>query len=364
VAQLGASLQASSTKDSTTVTVGALARNFGAALEIAADVSLRPTFPEAEVARLAGRRQASLAANRQNPATVATTAATFALYGHQHPYAYNELGTDAAISSTTREDLVTFWKRTFVPGNAALVVAGPLTEAELRPIVERSFGRWSGGPPAAPTLGAPRRADVSVIIVNMAGAPQTQVLVTTIGAARRAPDYAETEVMNAGLGGLFSSRINLNLREAHGYSYGARSQFLFRKAEGPFWVSAAVRTEATAPAVAEILKEIRRMGDAPMSPEELKLAKDSIVRSLPSDFETSASTVTTLGGLFVYDLGLDYYTKLPAAIGGVTAASAQASAKKYLDPKRLLVVAVGDRARIEAGLRGLNLGKLEVRPPQ
>ena len=364
VAQLGASLDASSTKDSMTVTVGSLTRNFSAALEIAADISLRPSFPQAEVARQAASRQASLAAARQDPPTVATSAATLALYGPQHPYAFPELGTPAAVNVTTREDLLAFWKRTFVPSNAALVVAGPMTEAEVRPIVERTFGAWPAGTPGAPAPGPPRTTDAKVIVVDMPGAPQTQVLVTTIGAARRAPDYPATEVMNTVLGGLFSSRINLNLREAHGYTYGARSQFLFRKNPGPFWVSSGVRTDVTAPAVAEVLKEIRQMSDTPMRPEELTLAKDSIVRSLPSDFETAASTASTLGGLFVYDLGLDYYTKLPAAIGEVNAASAQEAAKKYLDPAKLIVVAVGDRAKIEPGLRSLNLGKLEVRAPQ
>jgi zinc protease len=364
VAQLGASLDTSSTKDSTTVSLGSLTKNFAAALDIAADVVIRPSFPQAEIDRQRASLEASLTAARQNPSTVASSAATLALYGPQHPYAYNELGTPASVNITNRDDLVGFWKKYYVPGNAALVVAGPMNEAELRPIVERAFGGWTAAPVPTLTLGEPRTTSARVIVVDMPGAPQTQLFVTTIGAARSTPDYPAIEVMNTMLGGLFSSRINLNLREEHGYTYGAGSQFLLRKTPGPFWVSSGVRTDATAPAVAEILKEIKRMIETPMTADELTLAKDSIVRSLPSDFETGASTTATLAGLFVYDLGLDYYTKLPATISAVTAASAQEAAKKYLDPGRIIVIAVGDRAKIEPGLKALNLGTLEVRPPQ
>jgi len=171
-------------------------------------------------------------------------------------------------------------------------------------------------------------------------------------------------VMNAALGGLASSRINLNLREAHGFSYGAGSQFLFRKFPGPFWVTTAVRTDATAPAVAEILKEIRRMGQAPASAAELETAREAIARGLPADFETSGSTVATLGGLFVYGLGLDYYATLPSAIRGVTPEAVQKAAATYLDAGKMIVVAVGDRAKIEPGLKALNLGRLEVQAPR
>jgi zinc protease len=323
---------------------------------------LHPTFPEAEVDRLRRSRDGSLEAARQNPSMVATSTATLALYGPAHPYAYNELGTPASVNATTRDDLVAFWRRTFVPGHAALVVASPLTEVELRPVVEQAFGAWAARPVSPVALPAPKPTDARVIVVDMPGAPQTQVLVSTIGAARSAPDRAAIEVMNTALGGLFSSRINLNLREARGYTYGAGSQFLLRKTPGPFWVSSAVRTDVTAPAVTEILKEIRGMADRPMTTAELAMAKDAIVRALPSDFETSGGAVGTLSDLFVFDLGLDYHSRLPEAIAAVTAASAQAAATQYLDPSRLVVVAVGDRATIEGPLARLNLGRLERRP--
>ena len=167
--------------------------------------------------------------------------------------------------------------------------------------------------------------------------------------------------MNETLGGLFSSRINLNLREQHGYTYGASSQFVFRRSAGPFVVASGVRTDVTAPAVAEIFKELRRMRESPLTPEELTLAKDSLVRSLPSEFETSARMTSSTANIYIYDLGLDYYTKTPARLSAVTAEQVKAAAEKYLVPGKLIVVAVGDRAKIGAELAKLNLGAVEVR---
>jgi zinc protease len=167
--------------------------------------------------------------------------------------------------------------------------------------------------------------------------------------------------MNAVLGGLFSSRVNLNLREKHGYTYGAFSQFVFRKGNGPFWISAPVRTDATAAAVNEIFTEVKRMTSAPMTADELAMAKDSIVRTLPSEFETSGGTAGSLANLFIYDLGLDYYTRLPSQVNAVTGDTALAAAKKHLVAEKMIVVAVGDRAKIEPGLKKLNLGGLETR---
>jgi zinc protease len=361
VAQLGASLNATSSKDATIVSVSALRKNFPAALDLLADVTLRPGFPQAEVDRQRTSRLARLVAQRQDPGTVATIATVSALYGSQHPYGFVELGTESGVTATTRDDMQAFWKKNFVPGNAALVVAGAIGQAELRPLVEKAFGAWPSGTATAPALGTPVTTPARLVLIDQPGAPQTSVFVASIGLPRSTPDFAAVSVMNSVLGGLFSSRVNLNLREKNGYTYGAYSQFVFRKGAGPFWISAPVRTDATAPAVSEIFKEIGRMTSAPMTPAELAMAKDSIVRALPSDFETSPGTAGSLANLYIYDLGLDYYTKLPAEITSVTADSALAAAKKYLVSDRMIVVAVGDRAKIEPALKKLNLGTVEAR---
>ncbi|MEO7192920.1 MAG: pitrilysin family protein [Vicinamibacterales bacterium] len=361
LAQIGASLTATSAKDSMSVWLGSLTRNFEPALSLLADVALHPTFPADEVERQRRSRLANLAATHQSASGVASINAVAALFGPAHPYGYIELGNEAAAKATTRDDIAGFWKRNFVPGNAALIVASPLGEAALRALVEKTFGGWAAGtvPQPAAGTGAPTRA--RIVLNDRPGAPQTELIVASLGVPRSVPEYPALTVMNAVLGGLFSSRINLNLREAHGYTYGASTQFVWRKQPGIFWVTTAVRTDATAPAVSEIFNELGRIIAAPMTAEELTMAKDSIVRGLPSEFETSDRTVDVLSNLFIYQLGLNYYAAFPAQITGVTSAAAQGAARRYLDPARMIVVAVGDRSKIEPGLTQLNLGAIEVR---
>jgi zinc protease len=347
--------------DASQVTVGSLKRNFPALLGILADVTRHPSFPAEEIERQRKSRLASLVQQRENPGAVATTAMYAALYGPDHPYGHPELGTEASNVAMTRQDMEQFWARNFVPNNAALIVSGQVSVAELRPLVEEAFGGWQRGEAVRPSLGEPETTPARLVIVDKPGAPQTQLRVASIGVPRSTADYEPVLVMNEALGGLFSSRINMNLREQHGYTYGARSQFVFRKAAGPFLVASGVRTDVTAPAVSEIFKEVRRMREEPLPADELSLARDAIVRSLPSQFETSGRVAASTSNIYVYDLGLDYYTKLPDRLSAVTPEQVQAMAQKYVVPERLVVVAVGDRERIAAPLQGLDLGRMEIR---
>jgi zinc protease len=210
-------------------------------------------------------------------------------------------------------------------------------------------------------MGVPETTKAKLVLVDMPGAAQTELRVATIGAPRSTPDYFPLEVMNSILGGLFSSRVNLNLREAHGWTYGAYSLFQYRKAAGPFFVATGVRRDVTGPAVGETLKEIARIGASPISADELELARDSLVRSLPGLFETNAGTVGSFAGVFVYDLGLDYYARYAQQIAAVNVANVQDVAKRYLVPEKLVIVAVGDRSKIAPQLEKLTLGRPELR---
>jgi zinc protease len=361
VAQHGGSLSSGSSMDATQVTVGSLRRTFPQMLELLADVVRHPSFPAEELDRQRASRLASLVQQRENPNSVASTVMASALYGAGHPYGYLDLGTEAWNKAATRTELEQFWRQNFVPNNAALIVSGQMTAADLRPLVEKAFGDWQQGTPAQATPGQPSTTAAKLVLVDKPGTPQTQLRVAAIGVPRNSPDYESLLVMNESLGGLFSSRINLNLRERHGYTYGASSQFVFRRAAGPFVVATGVRTDVTAPAVTEIFKEIRGMRDKALTDEELALAKDSLVRSLPSNFETSSRMTGTTANIYIYDLGLDYYTKLPARLSAITAGQVQAAAQKYIVPENLIVIAVGDRQRIGPELQKLNLGAVEVR---
>ncbi len=210
-------------------------------------------------------------------------------------------------------------------------------------------------------MAAVESTKAKIVIVDRPGAQQTMVRMVHMGVDRSTPDYPAIEVMNSELGGLFSSRINMNLREEHGYTYGASSVFVYRRSLGYFAVGGGIRTDATAPAVSEILKEIHRMIDTPMEPDELSLAKDSQSRSLPGMFETNGGEAGALSEIFEYNLARDYFSNLPERLNAVTAEDAEAAAKKYLHPDQLILICVGDRAKIEPELLKLDLGAVEIR---
>jgi zinc protease len=369
VAQIGASLSAASTMDASRVTVGSLSRNFPKALDVLADVVLHPSFPAAEVDRQRAARLGTLVQQRSNSGVIANAVTAAALYGAQHPYGYTENGTTESNKKITREDLQAFWQQHFLPANAALIVAGAITLPELRKLADASFGGWRNEKAVVPVLGSPAPTRARLVVVDRPGVSQTQLRVASIGAERSSPDYFALQVMNEILGGLFSSRINLNLREAHGYTYGAGSSFTFRRTPGPFQVGTSVRTDVTAPAVTEILSEIRKISATTVTPEELSMAKDSIERSLPSLFESvdggyfDGGTLGSVSDLFIYGLPLNYYSSISARLRAVDAAAVQAAAKKYLVPERMVVVAVGDRASIVQPLEA-QLGAAELRDPE
>ncbi|MGE0445030.1 MAG: M16 family metallopeptidase, partial [Vicinamibacterales bacterium] len=326
VAQLGATLGTNSTMDASTVSTRALKKNFASALDLLADVALRPSFPADEIERQRTARLGQLVQQRENANALAAKIVANVVYGEGHPYGFTELGTEASVKAMTRDQMQAFWRQNFVPNNAALVVAGDISMAELRGLAEKAFGGWQRGTPARPALTTPNAGESKIVIVDRPGAPQTQLRMVTIGAARSSEDFRPLQVMNMALGGSFSSRINMNLREKNGYTYGAGSQFVFRKSAGPFQVFSAVRTDVTAPAVTEVLREVRGIQDGTMPAEELQRVKDALTYSLPGAFETSADAAASLANIYIYDLGLDYYSQYAESVNRVTADQALAVA--------------------------------------
>ena len=361
VDRIGAELATASTSDYSTATIRSLKRNADGALELLADVALQPAFSEAEIERTRKQRLTALLQQQDNPNQLANRTFARMVYGSGHPYGFTELGTEDSTKATTRADLEGFWKKGYAPGNSALVMAGDLTPAEARALATKYFGGWKGEAKAAAPPAAPESGTRRIIIVDKPGAPQTALRIGHAGISRSNPDYLPVEVMATELGGLFSSRINLNLREQHGYTYGAFAVFQYRRGPGPFITGSSVRADVTAPAVHEIFNELSKMRTAEMTADELAVSKDSFARSLPGLFETSQVAATAVRNLFVYNLPLDYYNTLPGKIAGVTAADTLRAAKQYLAPERMVVVAVGDRAKIQPELEKLGLGPVEVR---
>ena len=361
VAAIGASLSTSSTSDASGINVRTLKKNADAAFDLVADVALHSSFAAKELDRVRNNRLTQILQQRDNPNALASKVFNNALYGANHPYGFTELGTEESIKSITREDMLKFRQVGYVPENAALIVAGDLTENELRALAEKHFGKWSGKATGMTRPDVQAATTRHILIVDKPGAPQTVLRIGHVGVSRANPDYVPIEVMNTGLGGLFSSRINMNLREKNGYTYGAGSVFQFRRGPGPFFTYSSVRTDVTAPAVHEIFNELERMRATDVSAEELKIAKDSFARSLPGLFETTGQAAQSVAQLFIYNLPLDYYRSLPAKIDAVTVADVRRVAGKYLLPDSMVIVAVGDRSKIEPELSKLNLGKIETR---
>ena len=360
-ALLGTALSSSASMDASSVGATSLTKNFPGVLDLVADVVLHPTFPPAEVERRRASRLAAFADERSEPNTIVSRTGVAVLFGPHHPFGYDNSGTEAAIKAMKREDMVNFWKTHYAPNNAALVVSGNIPVADLKALAESKFGAWKSEEIPALQFGAPEPTKAKIVIVDRPDAKQTMVRLLQMGVSRSTPDYPALEVMNSELGGLFSSRINMNLREEHGYTYGASSFFVYRRSLGYFVVGGGIRTDVTGPAVTETLKEIHRMIDAPMKPEELSLAKDSQSRSLPGIFETARGEAGALSEIYMYGLAPDYFSKLPAELNAVTAEDAQAVAKKYLHPDQMILVCVGDRAKIEPELVKLDLGAIEIR---
>jgi zinc protease len=359
---IGASLGSDMGRDGCSLSARALKRNAPAMLDVMSDCALSPSFPEKEVERVRTERLTSLLQDRDDPNRAAFKIMWRDLYGSGNPYGHMVIGTEPALKAATRDDIVKLYQSVFRPDNAALILAGDLTESEAKKLANDSFGKWkaaSGKPPVqtGPVTPSPER----VLIADKPGVPQTTLIVAEIGVQRSDPDYEKLNVMNQVLGGLFSSRVNMNLREKHGYTYGAFSSLPENREPGPYFISGGIRTDATGPAVAEVVKEVDGMLAAPVSDDELKLAKESIARTLPARFQTTASTANTFGQLFLFDLPPDYYQGLPLRLESITRDDVSAATKKHLRPNDMKVIAVGDRAKIEPQLAALKLGPIGYR---
>ncbi|CAH0242661.1 putative zinc protease Rv2782c [Massilia sp. Bi118] len=361
IAQLGAFLGSGSSTDASTVSLLSLKSTFAQALDVLADVVQHPAFPTAEVERQRAARMGALTQQRDNPEQVAAVASAGALYGPRHPYGYGQLGTEQAIRAVTRDDLYQFWRRHYVPANAALIVSGDITLDDLRALATARFGGWPRVLPSPVLVGDAEGTKARLVTVDKPGAPQTALRVTQLAANRKTPDYPALQVMNAALGGLFSSRINLNLREDKGYSYGVFSGFRYDRTPGPFVIAGSVRTDVTGASISEIFRELRGVRTQPLPAAELAGARDSQVYSLPGQFETNSTIVASLAEPYLFDLPADYWQTLPEQFRRVSAAQVQAAANKYLAPERMKVIAVGDKAKVLPQLKNLGLGMAEVR---
>ena len=363
IEQLGAGYAAQTRRDATVLRVDALARNFPAALGLVADIAQHPAFPAEEIERQRKAHLSEIVEAREDAGTLAEVAFSRALYGPDHPYGRSNLGTEESMQRIGEADLREFWQRWFRPDNAALVVVGAIEPAALRSLAERLWGTWTTAQPAAATLDTPAATTAArVIVVDKPGAPQAELRIGRIGTVRTTPDFPALQVLNEAIGGGFTSRLNLDLREEKGYTYGIGSRFEYGRRPGPFVVRTAVKSDVAVPAIREILVQLKRAAGAPLTVEELQRARGSLTQSLPAMFETNSATGSSFGDLFAYDLPLDYFRRLPPQLKQVRADDLSPLGRRYFDPASMVVIVVGDRTSLQPALEALDLGPIEVWP--
>jgi zinc protease len=349
---IGAELNTGTSWDSTNVQLQTLTKNLDRALDIFADVVLNPAFPAKEIESLRARDLIGLRQRKSNPNMIANVVYNRVLYG-DHPYGRDT--SESSIRAITRDDILAAYNAAFVPGNGVLIVVGDFDKAALKAKLSKAFEGWKARTVERRSLPAARPIEkTAIFMVDRPGAKQTVVSIGHVGVDRMSPDYFPLTVMNSVLGGAFVSRINLNLREDKGYTYGARSSFAFRRGAGPFSASGDVQTAVTKEAVAEFIKELEQIREGkPITQAELDYNKQSMIRRYPAAFETVGAISGQLANLFIYDLPDSYFNDYIARVNAVTVADVNRVARKYIDTGNMAIVVVGDRRVIESGLKEL-----------
>lgn len=358
---IGASLNASTGYDGSFVNVLTLKKHLSKVLEIVSDVLQNPTFPQSEFERIKKEVLTNLLQQKDRPEVIVGKVFSKVLYGDKHPYGNPVDGTDASVNEIKIEDVKEFYETYFYPNNATLIVVGNTKLVELKTALEKRLSTWKSN--EIPTMATPKvygGATTGIFMVDKAKAAQSQIRVGAIGVSRSTPDYFALEVMNMILGGNFNSRLNWNLREQKGYTYGARSGFVYRKEAGPFSASGGFKSNVTDSCVSEILKEIKKIKETDVAEDELVFARNGLVRALPRLFETPAQISGQLANLVLYNLSDDYFNSYIPNIEKVTVKDIRNVSEKYLNPDKMVIVIVGDVELNKTNLEKLNLGGVNL----
>ena len=358
---IGASFGVNSSFDGSFLTLSSLTKHVDKALAVYVDVLTNPTFPQREFDRLKNQRLTALIQQRDQPPAIANNAFSYILYGASHPYGNNLAGTEASLKGMRREDLVKFYQDYYRPNNATLIIVGDVKLDEMTSRLDKALAAWE--PKDAPGFTVPPPPAVEkrkVYLIDKPGAPQSEVRIGYPALARSTSDFFPVVVMNRMLGGQFTSRINLNLRERHGYTYGARSAFNFLKGAGPFSASGGIVTEKTDSALHEFLNEINLMREQGMTQDELAYVKKGLIGNFALTFETPAQIAGAIQNVLLYGLPENYYDDYLQNIETVSLDDVQRVAKKYLDTSTMAVLVVGDLSKVRESVSGLNLGDVIV----
>lgn len=361
IEQLGGYLTTGADWDEGYFATGLLSRHRRAGLGLIAEVLNEPTFPEHEVERLRQQRLTEIVRRRQDPSALAEEKLNEVIY-RGTVFANPLIGTAESARSLDRATLVDFYERHYTRDGAALIAVGDLDPEELLREAEALFGEMKAPALPAPEIHPPRLDGVSIHIVDRPGAQQTELRLGHAGVARPDPDYIPLILLNTLLGGKFTSRINMNLRERHGYTYGASTRFVPRRGPGPFIVDAAVATESVGAATAEVLFELRRIREEPMEVQELEETRSYVVGVFPYTFQTIGEVAKRLETLAVHGLPDDYYDRYLEQLASLTREDLLEVARRHIHPDHIAVVAVGPADALVPQLEGMGEIKVWPRP--
>jgi len=369
LARIGGEYDVEVGADTTIFTLTTLARFAGRGAKLLSEMLSAPSMREVDFERVRQLRLDRLRQLTDLPPAVAERAFLRLLYP-SHPYGHLAIGTDAAVRTVTREDVVRFHAESFLPRRATLIVVGALSHVELVTIAENAFGGWTGdrrvaeGPSSAADSAAAIGTVPLLAVVPREGAAQSELRLGHLAARRDTPDYPALLVMNTILGGQFVSRLNMKLREEKAFTYGVRTGFDWRRGIGPFSVQTSVHTAATAESIADTLKEISELrGQRPATSEELSTAQAALTRGYPRNFETAQQVARSVAQLALFNLPDSYFQEFVPKVNAVTTDEVTRVARTYLDPNRVIALVVGDRSATQESLTRLGFGETRVLPP-
>jgi predicted Zn-dependent peptidase len=361
IAFLGINLSPSSSWESSTLSLHTPTAQLDSGLALFADVALHPSFPANEFDRIRKSRLTDLIRLRDQGPAIANLAFPAIIYGSGHPYGAATLGTETSVKSLSVGDLQNYYQTNFKPNNSTLVIVGDVNPDQIERKINALFGGWQRGDvPQLAYADPPKAGTTTIYLIDKPGAAQSSFRIGAVGVPRSTKDYFALSVMNTILGGSFSSRLNQNLRETRGYTYGANSRFDMRRAAGPFSASAEIVAAKSDSALLEFMKELNGIRQT-VPASELSRAKRFLQLQLPGNFETTQDIAFQLVPVALYGLPLDYYNNYVQNIEGITEVDVARVAQQYINPSSLVVVIVGDRKSIEPGLKAAGVAPIVIR---
>ena len=358
---LGTNINAGIGGEDGAVSFVSTAKNFEPTLALLSDMMLNSTFPADALERLRGRTLVNLTQAKDQPVIIGSQVFAKILYGDAHPY--GQRATETSVKAITRDDVVAFQKAYFQPGRAIITVVGDITSAKAKAAIEKGLTAWAKGG-EKPSFDYPKLPELQaakIYLVDKPGAAQSVFNIGLPGPPRNTPDYFALQVLNTILGGQFQSRLNANIREQKGYSYGVNSGFSYGKGPGAFRAGGSIFTAKTDAALIEFMKELKGIvGEKPITDEELKTAKESLIQGLPQRFASVTAISNAITSLVLQGLPDDYYQTYAKNVSAVTKEDLLRVAKQYIDLNHLAIVIVGNRSEIEAPLKATGIAPITI----